>query len=64
MGHTTTKTTQKFYIKVLSDFEKQEANKVNNAICATFADTFLIKTKKSLKLNQYLVLFKNKIYKI
>ena len=64
MGHTTTKTTQKFYIKVLSEFEKQEADKLNKSFCATFADTFLIKTKNLLKLNQHLVFFKNKIYKI
>lgn len=29
MGHTTIQTTNKYYIKVLSDFEKQQANKLN-----------------------------------
>ena len=27
MGHTTTKTTRKYYIKILSDFEKMQASK-------------------------------------
>lgn len=64
MGHKNTKTTQKYYIKVLSEFEEQEAKKINASICATFADTCLIKTQKRLKLNQYLVLFKDNKYKI
>ena len=64
LGHTTTKTTQKFYIKVLSDFEKQEVNKLNQSICATFADTFLIKTEKYYKNNQYIAYFKNNRYYI
>lgn len=56
MGHTSTKTTQKFYIKVLSDFEKQEVDKINNSICATFDDTFFIKSKNKYKINQHIVL--------
>lgn len=30
MGHTTTKTTEKYYIKILSDFEKQQIQKFDN----------------------------------
>lgn len=30
MGHTTIQTTNKYYIKVLSEFEKQQANKLND----------------------------------
>ncbi len=64
MGHTSTKTTQKFYIKVLSEFEKQEISKFNKGICATFDDTFLIKTKNNQKFNQYIVRKINKTHNI
>ena len=30
MGHTTTKTTEKYYIKILSDFEKQQIQNFDN----------------------------------
>lgn len=64
MGHTSTKTTQKFYIKVLSEFEKQEISKFNKGICATFDDTFLIKTKNNQKFNQYIARKINKTHNI
>lgn len=36
MGHTTTKTTRKYYIKVLSDFEKEQANKFDTNFDTNF----------------------------
>ena len=40
MGHTSTNTTKKYYIKVLSDFEKEQKTSLENKIRHTF-DTLL-----------------------
>ena len=40
MGHTSTTTTKKYYIKVLSDFEKEQKAKLESKIRHTF-DTLL-----------------------
>lgn len=40
MGHTNTKTTSKYYIKVLSDNESYQVNKLNKHFDDTFDDTF------------------------
>lgn len=58
MGHTNTRTTQKYYIKVLNSFEKQEYERLNSSFCATFADTYTLKSQKRYKRNQYIVKIK------
>ncbi len=45
MGHTNTKTTSKYYIKVLSENEQNQINKINNHFDDTFDDTFSTTTK-------------------
>ena len=44
LGHTSTNTTKKYYIKVLTDFEKQQKESLENKIRHTF-DTLLDKKK-------------------
>lgn len=36
MGHTTTQTTRKYYIKVLSEYEKQQVKIIDNTFDSTF----------------------------
>ncbi len=45
MGHTNTKTTSKYYIKVLSENEQNQVKKFNNYFDDTFDDTFSTKNK-------------------
>lgn len=46
LGHTTTKTTEKHYIRILSEFEKQEKNKIDNKNATCFATCFDVSNKK------------------
>lgn len=49
LGHTTTSTTNKYYIKVLDQYEKEQQNQIEKAFRDTFADTFNSKSKNNNK---------------
>ncbi len=58
MGHTNTKTTSKYYIKILSENEQNQVNTFNNYFDDTFDDTFSTKTQILKNKMLYLVLTK------